>query len=119
MLTLVASDASVNREQFYRLLFLTLAELGTCVLVMFPATCTCQDLQAVIFSLRAIFNLLSFEHGPQPLDHRGAPYHNLSKIETVEWSRITKTGALVLNLQFFTVIACSFVFFLCFATSKP
>jgi pheromone a factor receptor len=31
MLTIIASDASVNREQFYRLLFLALAELGTCM----------------------------------------------------------------------------------------
>lgn len=30
MLSMIASDASVNRDQFYRLLFLTLAELGTC-----------------------------------------------------------------------------------------
>jgi pheromone a factor receptor len=30
MLSMIASDASVNKDQFYRLLFLTLAELGTC-----------------------------------------------------------------------------------------
>ncbi|WWD15621.1 hypothetical protein CI109_100043 [Kwoniella shandongensis] len=98
MLSLIASDASVNRDQFYRLMFLTLAELGTC-------------------GLRAIFNLLSFQHGPQPLGHFGAPFHNLSRIESVPATLIAKTGRLSLNLSFFTVVACSIVFFLCFATS--
>ena len=97
MLTMIASDASVNREQFIRLLFLTHAEIGTCL-------------------IRAVFNLLSFQNGPQPFNHRGPPTHNLKLIERVMWDEIPQ-GHRVLNLQFYTVVACSIVFFLCFATS--
>ncbi|OXC86425.1 pheromone a factor receptor [Cryptococcus neoformans] len=98
MLSLIASDASVNRDQFYRLMFLTISEVGTC-------------------GLRAIFNLMSFQNGPQPMGHRGAPFHNLTKIESIEWSSTTTSGRLTLHLSFFTVVACSYVFFMCFATS--
>ncbi|WVQ78574.1 hypothetical protein IAT38_000660 [Cryptococcus sp. DSM 104549] len=98
MLSMVASDASVNREQFYRLMFLTLSELGTC-------------------GLRAIFNLMSFQNGPQPMGHRGPPTHNLTIIESIMRSQIKKSGMLVLHLSYFTVVACSIIFFLCFATS--
>ncbi|KAK8870086.1 hypothetical protein IAR55_000656 [Kwoniella newhampshirensis] len=98
LLALIASDASVNRDQFVRLMFLTIAELGTC-------------------GLRAIFNLMSFQNGPQPLGHYGPPEHNLSRIESIPASMITKKMRLNLDLQFFTVVACSMVFFLCFATS--
>lgn len=99
MLSLIASDASVNRDQFYRLMFLTISEVGTC-------------------GLRAIFNLMSFQNGPQPMGHRGAPFHNLTKIESIEWSSTTTSGRLTLHLSFFTVVACSYVFFMCFATSE-
>ncbi|KJE05297.1 pheromone a factor receptor [Cryptococcus gattii NT-10] len=98
MLSLIASDASVIRDQFYRLMFLTLSEVGTC-------------------GLRAIFNLMSFQNGPQPMGHRGAPSHNLTIIESLEWSSTTARGRLTLHLSFFTVVACSYVFFMCFATS--
>lgn len=30
MLSMIASDCSVNKSQFFRLMFLTIAELGTC-----------------------------------------------------------------------------------------
>ncbi|RXK41913.1 pheromone a factor receptor [Tremella mesenterica] len=98
MLSLIASDASVNKEQFFRLYFLTIAEMGTC-------------------GLRAIFNLVSFQHGPQPLGHRGPPVKSLSLIESISSSDLSSTNNLVLQLQWYTVVACSFVFFLCFATS--
>nr|ODN95032.1 pheromone a factor receptor [Cryptococcus depauperatus CBS 7855] len=98
MLSMIASDASVNRDQFYRLMFLTLAELGTC-------------------GLRAIFNLMSFHNGPQPMGHRGPPIHNLTKIESIAFHTVKPAGKLTLHLSFFTVVACSYVFFLCFATS--
>ncbi|ODN98420.1 pheromone a factor receptor [Cryptococcus wingfieldii CBS 7118] len=98
MLSLIASEASINRDQFYRLMFLTLAELLTC-------------------GLRAIFNLMSFHNGPQPMGHRGPPEHNLRMVESLAWDQVKPSGRLVLNLSFFTVVACSYVFFLCFATS--
>jgi hypothetical protein len=65
-----------------------------------------------------VFNLLAYQNGPQPLGHRGPPEHNLARIETIPWSDISTTGHAILNLQFFTVVACSFVFFFCFATSE-
>lgn len=92
MLSLIGSDASVSRDQFYRLMFLTLSEVGTC-------------------GLRAIFNFMSFQNGPQPMGRRGAPFHNLTIIATAR-------GRLTLHLSFFTVVACSYVFFMCFATSE-
>lgn len=92
MLSLIGSDASVSRDQFYRLMFLTLSEVGTC-------------------GLRAIFNFMSFQNGPQPMGRRGAPFHNLTIIATAR-------GRLTLHLSFFTVVACSYVFFMCFATNQ-
>jgi hypothetical protein len=68
--------------------------------------------------IRAIFNLMSFQNGPQPMGHRGPPFHNLSKIEQIQWSQVKPTGRKVINLSYFTVIACSIVFFMCFATSE-
>ena len=62
---------------------------------------------------------MSFEAGPQPLGHLGPPEHDLSRIEQLSWSQLSTGNKRVLNLQWFTVIACSVVFFLCFATSKP
>lgn len=99
MLSLIASNASVRRDQFYRLMFLTLSEVGTC-------------------GLRAIFNLMSFRNGPQPIGHRGAPFHDVTIIESLEWSSTTAGERLTLHLSFFTVVACSYVFFMCFATSE-
>ena len=61
---------------------------------------------------------MSFQNGPQPLGHRGPPRHNFTIVEQVTLSQVSKTGRKVLNLQYFTVVACSTVFFLCFATSK-
>ncbi|WRT67387.1 uncharacterized protein IL334_004358 [Kwoniella shivajii] len=98
MLSMVATGSSVNKEQFVRLLFLTVAELGTC-------------------GLRAIFNLMSFQRGPQTLGHFGPPEHNLTKIESIPLSMISERGILVLRLSYFTCVACSIVFFLCFVTS--
>ncbi|WWC89812.1 uncharacterized protein L201_004738 [Kwoniella dendrophila CBS 6074] len=98
MLSMVATGSSVNKEQFVRLMFLTIAELGTCL-------------------LRAIFNLMSFHNGPQPMGLFGAPFHNLTKIESLPLNMVSSTGLLVLRLSYFTCIACSYVFFLCFVTS--
>ncbi|OCF44175.1 pheromone a factor receptor [Kwoniella heveanensis CBS 569] len=98
MLSMIATGASVNKEQFVRLMFLTMAELGTC-------------------GLRAIFNLMSFHNGPQPLGHLGPPIHNLTTIESIPLSAISARGMLVMQLSYFTVIACSYIFFLCFVTS--
>ncbi|WWC69207.1 uncharacterized protein I206_103144 [Kwoniella pini CBS 10737] len=98
MLSMIATGASVNKEQFVRLLFLTIAELGTCC-------------------LRAIFNLMSFQKGPQPLGHFGPPIHNLRLIGSIPLSLVSERGMLVLRLSYFTCVACSYVFFLCFVTS--
>ncbi|WVQ98952.1 hypothetical protein IAU59_006084 [Kwoniella sp. CBS 9459] len=98
MMSMIATGASVNKEQFIRLMFLTVAEGGTC-------------------SLRAVFNLMSFFNGPQPMGHRGQPIHNLTRIESVALSQVSPKGMLVLRLSYFTVVACSYVFFLCFVTS--
>ncbi|WWC60851.1 uncharacterized protein I303_103427 [Kwoniella dejecticola CBS 10117] len=98
MLSMIASGASVNKEQFVRLLFLTVAELGTC-------------------GLRAIFNLMSFQRGPQPLGHFGPPVHNLRRIESIPLSLVSERGMLVLQLSYFTCVACSYIFLLCFVTS--
>ncbi|KAE8541020.1 hypothetical protein D1P53_002374 [Cryptococcus gattii VGV] len=57
------------------------------------------------------------KNGPQPMGHRGAPFHNLTIIESLEWPSTTARGGLTLHLSFFTVVACSYVFFMCFATS--
>jgi pheromone a factor receptor len=69
-------------------------------------------------SIRAIFNLMSFQNGPQPLGQRGDPTSNLTIIERVFLNQMSPKNKTVMNLQFFTVIACSYVFFLCFATSE-
>ncbi|WVW82815.1 hypothetical protein I302_104827 [Kwoniella bestiolae CBS 10118] len=98
MLSMIATGSSVNKEQFFRLLFLTIAELGTC-------------------GLRAIFNLMSFQRGPQPLGHFGPPMHNLRRIESIPLSLVSERGMLVLRLSYFTCVACSYIFFLCFVTS--
>ncbi|KAK4687752.1 pheromone a factor receptor, partial [Tremellales sp. Uapishka_1] len=98
LLSMIASDASINKEQFCRLMALAILELGTCI-------------------LRAIFNLVAFEHGPQPYGHLGVPAHNLSIIQPISAAELTATNILVLRLQFFTVAACSYVFFLCFSSS--
>jgi len=71
-----------------------------------------------MISIRAIFNLMSFQNGPQPLGHRGEPTHNFKIIEQIAWSEVKHSGTKVINLSYFTVVACSIVFFLCFATSK-
>ncbi|OCF71595.1 pheromone a factor receptor [Kwoniella mangroviensis CBS 8886] len=98
MLSMMATGSSVNKEQFFRLMFLTVAELGTCC-------------------LRAIFNLMSFQRGPQSLGHFGPPVHNLRRIETIPLSLVSERGLLVLRLSYFTCVACSYIFFLCFVTS--
>ena len=74
---------------------------------------TCTDYR----SLRAVFNLLSFQNGPQ-LFGKGGPDHSLTMVEQVPWTEIDSGARMNLNLQFFTVIACSIVFFLCLATSE-
>ena len=59
---------------------------------------------------------MAFQNGPQPFSHRGEPFHNLKVIEQIAWSEVKPSGRKVINLQYFTVVACSITFFLCFAT---
>lgn len=72
----------------------------------------------LIRSIRAIFNLMSFQNGPQPMGNRGPPTRNMRIIEQIAWNEVSDSGRKVLNLQYFTVVACSIVFFFCFATSE-
>lgn len=52
------------------------------------------------------------------MGNRGPPVRNMKIIEEMAWNQISKSGMTVLNLSFFTVIACSYTFLLCFATSE-
>jgi hypothetical protein len=69
--------------------------------------------------IRAIFNLISYTNGPSPLSKNTPPKPiSLSVIGYVPKSEIIDSQWNVVLLQWYTVTACSIVFFFCFATGK-
>jgi pheromone a factor receptor len=71
--------------------------------------------------MRAYFNLISYANGPQPFAKGpsvGGPI-NLATVGVVTESMVTPDMRRSMLLQWYTVVACSIVFFFCFATGKP
>jgi hypothetical protein len=69
--------------------------------------------------IRAIFNLISYTNGPSPLSKNTPPKPiSLSVIGYVPKSEIIDSQWNVVLLQWYTVTACSIVFFFCFATGE-
>jgi pheromone a factor receptor len=65
-----------------------------------------------------VFNLTAYTNGPQPIGNRGKPHHNLHLVESITRDQIGKTSGNIQLLQWYTVTACSIVFFLCFVTGE-
>ncbi|KAJ9110981.1 hypothetical protein QFC20_002748 [Naganishia adeliensis] len=98
MLSMVSADSQMARNQFLRLYIVSLAEIGTC-------------------TIRAIFNLISYTNGPSPLSKNTPPKPiSLNTIGYIPKSDITDSIWKVMLLQWYTVTACSVIFFFCFAT---
>lgn len=67
--------------------------------------------------IRAIFNLISYTNGPSPLSKITLPKPiSLKTIGYIPKSEISDSIWQVVLLQWYTVTACSIVFFFCFAT---
>lgn len=120
MLSMITADTETNKDQFFRLYFLSIAEIGTCMYV---------DLPVIVYPtpadhsgrsrLRAIFNMMSYTRGPSPLSRNtGAKAINLTEIGYITPEMKTPTMWMVMMLQWNTVVACSIVFFFCFVTGE-
>lgn len=70
--------------------------------------------------LRAFFNMNSYQAGPQPFNraNREDKHIDLKTIGHVPKSIVNGNTQRTMYLQWYTVAACSIVFFLCFATGK-
>lgn len=62
--------------------------------------------------------MTAYTNGPQPLGHLGDPKKSLKLVSTLTRDEISATSWKVQLLQWYTVTACSFIFFVCFATSE-
>ncbi|KAI9637959.1 pheromone receptor 1 [Dioszegia hungarica] len=98
MLTILSKSAGMDRSHFWRLMILANAELGTCM-------------------LRAVFNMMNGTNGLDELSWKDQS-RSLSNIAQIFAADINSDRMIVYRLQWYTVVACSFVFFLCFATSS-
>ncbi|KAJ9110982.1 hypothetical protein QFC20_002749 [Naganishia adeliensis] len=100
MLDIVSADSAMGRNEFLRLYIVSVAEIATC-------------------TLRAIFNMIAYISGPSPLS-KNMPSKpiSLKTIGYVTKNEITDLMWKVLVLQWYTVTACSVIFFLCFATGS-
>lgn len=116
MLTILSKSACLDRSHFWRLMILANAELCTCMYVVFLLPLVLSTF-ANIIRLRAVFNLMNGTSGLNLLRWREQE-RSISAITQIMRTDISNQGLVVYHLQFFTVVACSFVFFLCFATSK-
>lgn len=99
-LTMMSSDSSLSRDQFIRLNFVTVMELGAC-------------------TIRAIFNLTSYMNSDTQSGLPGSTKPvNLSDIGVIPRVKMTSFALWNLQLQWYTVTVCSLIFFLCFATGS-